>query len=233
LCGDSTDEKSVAYLMDGKLANMIFTDPPYNADYSSRVDKNRRKPWGGILNDNLTEENFGHFLEDSLTQAKNFLEINGSIYCWTDWKHYPLVASIFQSLFNQKSAIVWDKKHFGLGTYYRTQYELVLFGVNGDKLNTWNAGHDERDVWSQSRDTVSDYVHPTQKPIELAIRAIKNSSNQNQNVLDLFGGSGSTLVACEKINRSSFIMELDPKYCDVIIGRWERLTGLTATRLEQ
>jgi len=232
ICGDSTDKATVFKLMNGQSADMIFTDPPYNADYSSRVDKNRRKAWGGILNDNMTTENFGNFIFDSISQGKSVLKNNGAIYCWTDWKRYPLVASIFSELFNHKSTIVWDKSHFGLGTYYRTQYELVLFGVNGDKVETWNAGHDEKDVWTQSRVPTSQYVHPTQKPVELAIRAIKNSTDKNQNVLDLFAGSGSTLIACEKINRNCFLLELDERYCDVILKSWENLTGKTAELLE-
>jgi DNA modification methylase len=226
MCGDTTETINMDKLMGTTIADMVFTDPPYNADYSSRVDKNRRKPWGGILNDNMSDVKFAEFISDSLVETKLKLVLNGSIYCWTDWKRYPLVASIFAEEFNHKSTIVWDKGHFGLGTYYRTQYELLLFGVKGEKLGVWKSGHDERDVWSQSREPLSNYVHPTQKPAELAIRAIKNSSDIGHVILDPFGGSGSTLIAAQETKRVAYLMELDPHYVDVICARFQKLTGV-------
>jgi DNA modification methylase len=140
------------------------------------------------------------------------------------------VEAIFKEIFNHKSSIVWDKTHFGMGVHYRMQYELLLFGCNGDKPLNWNGGKSERDVWSLQRENVREYRHVTQKPVEIAERAIKNSSNQGQNVLDLFGGSGTTLVACESTGRTCYLMELDRAYCDVIVKRWEALTGQKATR---
>ena len=227
MCGDSTSPTDIEHLMSGVKADMVFTDPPYNADYSSRVDKTRRKPWGGILNDNMPEAKFAEFVFDIFCMAKPSIKPNAAVYCWTDWKRYPIVASAFSDQYNHKSTIVWDKGHFGLGTYYRTQYELCLFGVNGDKLKTWNAGHDEKDVWAQSRETFKNYVHPTQKPIELAQRAINNSSNTDDLILDLFGGSGSTLIAAHQTGRIAYLMELDPHYCDVICKRFQQATGIT------
>ena len=112
-----------------------------------------------------------------------------------------------------------------MGSFYRTQYELLLFGTNGDEVGTWNSGHDERDVWSIPRESTA-YVHPTQKPVALAIRALSNSSNRNDIVLDLFGGSGSTLIAAQETNRTAYLMELDPHYVDVICARFQKLTGV-------
>lgn len=231
MCGDSTSIDDVEKLMNGNKADMVFTDPPYNADYSSRVDKSRRKPWGGILNDNMTHEAFEEFLLDLNTIIYENLKDGAQVYQCIDWKHYSQLERIFRDAFNQKAMIVWNKNYFGLGTYYRTKHELILFGIKGDKINTWNAGHNEMDVWDEDREKVNNYVHPTQKPLSIPTRAIKNGTNKNDIVLDIFGGSGSTLIACEQLNRSCYMMELDPKYIDVIIARWEQFTGKKAIKL--
>lgn len=231
MCGDSTSEEDVAKLMNGVKADMVFTDPPYNANYSSRVDINRRKPWGGILNDKMNYDDFDNFLIDLNSTLYSVLKENSSIYECIDWKHYSQVESIFKEAFNHKSTIIWNKNYFGLGTYYRTKYEMILFGCKGEKLNVWNGNHDEMDVWDEDREKVNNYVHPTQKPLTIPARAIKNSSNVNDNILDTFGGNGSTLIACEQLNRNCYMMELDPKYVDVIIKRWEEFTGKKAIKL--
>jgi DNA modification methylase len=229
MCGDSTSIDAVDKLMDGKKADMVFTDPPYNADYSSRVDKSRRKPWGGILNDNMSTEAFDEFLIDLNSVLWQTVVDGACVYECIDWKRYPQLSKTFAEAFEQKAMIVWNKNYFGLGTYYRTKHEIILFGVKGKKLNTWNAGHNEMDVWDLDREKVSNYQHPTQKPVTIPERAINNSSNANELILDLFGGSGSTLIACEKTNRQARLMELDPKYCDVIVKRWQDFTGKKAT----
>jgi DNA modification methylase len=225
MCGDSTNRIDANILMLGKTADLLFTDPPYNANYKSRMDSKRDNPLGGIKNDKLEIGEFELLINNSLSLAKNLLKVNGSAYCWIDWKQYGLVADVFKSIFNVKSTIVWDKQHFGMGSFYRTQYELLLFGTNGDEVGTWNSGHDERDVWSIPRESTA-YVHPTQKPVALAIRALSNSSNRNDIVLDLFGGSGSTLIAAQETNRTAYLMELDPHYVDVICARFQKLTGV-------
>lgn len=231
MCGDSTKLEDVEKLMNGNKADMVFTDPPYNANYSSRVDINRRKPWGGILNDKMNYDDFDNFLIDLNSTLYSALKENSSIYECIDWKHYSQVESIFKEAFNHKSTIIWNKNYFGLGTYYRTKYEMILFGCKGEKLNIWNGNHDEMDVWDEDREKVNNYVHPTQKPLTIPARAIKNSSNVNDNILDTFGGSGSTLIACEQLNRNCYMMELDSHYVDVIIKRWEEFTGKKAIKL--
>ena len=231
MCGDSTKEDDVEKLMNGNKADMVFTDPPYNADYSSRVDKTRRKPWGGILNDNMSHEAFDDFYININSIIYINIKDGASIYECIDWKHYSQLEKQFKEAFNQKSMIVWNKNYFGLGTYYRTKHELILFGIKGEKINTWNAKHNEMDVWSEDREKLSNYEHPTQKPVTIPARAIKNSSNEKDIVIDLFGGSGSTLIACEQLNRNCYMMELDPKYVDVIIKRWEDFTGQKAVKL--
>jgi len=232
MCGDSTSIDAVDKLMENKKADMVFTDPPYNADYSSRVDKSRRKPWGGIMNDKMTQVAFNDFLIDINSMLWEVIVDGGSIYECIDWKRYPQMANVFADAFNQKAMIIWNKNYFGLGTYYRTKHEIILFGVKGDKLNTWNANHDEMDVWDIKREKVSNYQHPTQKPVELIERALNNSSKAGDVILDVFGGSGSTLIACEKKGRRARLMELDPKYVDVIIKRWQDFTGRKATHAE-
>lgn len=229
MCGDSVQQNDLDALMGDIKADMLFTDPPYNQDYSSRVDKTRRKAWGGIKNDNLTPDEFEQFIADMYSSAAVSLKENASAYVCINYKMYPLLIDLFKEYFTPKSTIIWNKKSIGLGTYYRTQYEMILFGVYGDKLKTWNGESSESDVWDCSRDTLTDYQHPTQKPVELVERAILNSSNSNDVILDLFGGSGTTLIACEKNNRQCRMMEMDEKYCDVIIRRWENFTGMKAT----
>lgn len=231
MCGDSTKIEDIEKLMNGNKADMVFTDPPYNANYSSRVDINRRKPWGGILNDKMNYDEFDNFLIDLNSTLYSVLKENCSIYECIDWKHYSQVENVFKEAFNHKSTIIWNKNYFGLGTYYRTKYEMILFGCKGDKLNVWNGNHDEMDVWDEDREKVNNYVHPTQKPLTIPARAIKNSSNVNDNILDIFGGSGSTLIACEQLNRNCYMMELDPKYVDVIINRWEEFTSKKAIKI--
>lgn len=225
LCGDATDPADLARLMDGEHADLVFTDPPYNADYSSRVDKQRRKPWGGITNDALSEDEYEAFLTRALSCIPAVTAKGAAVYVWTDWHHYSLVERLYRERFLQKALIIWDKGHFGLGTYYRTQHELLLFGVHGSAVATWNAGHDERDVWQVSRDPVGDYAHPTQKPVELCARAIGNSAPLAGIVLDLFGGSGSTLIAAYGMNRVARLAEIEEPYCDVICRRYQEHTG--------
>lgn len=233
MCGDSTKLKDVNRLMDGKKADMVFTDPPYNADYSSRVDAKRRKPWGGILNDKMSADKFDEFLLDINAVVFTVLKDGGAVYECIDWKRYPQMANIFGEAFTHKAMIVWNKNYFGLGTYYRTKHEIILFGCKGDKLGVWNGKHDEMDVWSLDRESTANYQHPTQKPVTIPARAINNSSNKGDLVIDLFLGSGSTLIAAEQTGRKCYGMELDPKYCDVIIERWENLTGNKAKLLKK
>ena len=233
MCGDCTDFDSVSNLMDNEKAYMIFTDPPYNADYSSRVDKKRRKPWGGIINDNMSSEAFDTFLIDINSLYWSYLVDGGSIYECIDWKHYSQMEKVFKQAFNQKAMIVWNKNYFGLGTYYRTKHEIILFGVKGDKVNTWNASHNEMDVWDIDREKVKNYQHPTQKPVSIPERAVANSSKKGDIIADFFLGSGSTLIACEKLKRKCYGMELDPNYCDVIIQRWEDFTSKKAILLNE
>lgn len=213
MCGNSTSITDVEKLMDGAKADMVFTDPPYNVAFNGRSGK-----FDVILNDNLSNKDFENFINGFLNVI-NFLN-PASYYICCNWAFY----GIMQLKLKPKACIVWAKNVFGLGKGYRHQHEFILFDGFIDASIT-----NESDLWEIKKDT--NYKHPTQKPVELSARAIKNSSKQKQNILDLFGGSGSTLIACEQLNRKCYMMELDPKYCDVILQRWENLTGKKAELL--
>lgn len=211
LCGDSTNIESVEKLMDGKKADMVFTDPPYGVDYVSRVDIDKRKDWGGIKNDDLKGKELQSFINDAL----GYHWQSASKYICCNWQS---VKDFFEAIGMPNSLIVWDKKSIGLGANYRSQHEFILFW---GKLNHRN----ESNVWSLKRDPTGEYTHPTQKPVELIVRAIINSSEEDNLVFDAFLGSGSTLIAAQKSNRKCYGMELDPKYVDVIVQRYVDYTG--------
>ena len=212
MCGDSTDKATVELLMDGKKADMVFTDPPYNMAFNGRSGK-----FDVIENDDLSEEDFNNFIEETCQMIKHLDP--DCYYVWCNWEFY----GVLQSKLPFKSCIVWAKNVFGLGRGYRHQHEFCLFnGTIDDKITN------ESDLWEIAKD--SNYVHPTQKPVALCARALKNHIDV-ENVVDLFGGSGSTLMACEQLNRKCYMMELDPKYCDVIIKRWETFTGKKAVKI--
>ena len=209
MCGDSSLEENKTKLLNGNNVDMIFTDPPYGVDYVSRVDEKRRKNWGGIKNDELK----GSELQDFLSKTIDWFE-NTYIFC--NWQSYP---DFLKAYGKPKQVIVWNKKWVGLGKGYRNQYEMCLF------YGTLNITT-ETNLWDIKRD--SNYKHPTQKPVALSVRAINNSLLQNRICYDPFLGSGSTLIGCEKTKRICYGFELEPKYCDVIIKRWENFTGKKA-----
>jgi len=212
MCGDSTSSDDVAKLMNGEKADMVFTDPPYNVGFNGRSGK-----FDVIKNDDLKEKDFNKFINE-FANTLHILDINIK-YIWCNWKFYD----VLKCKFNFNACIVWAKNVFGLGRGYRHQHEFCLFeGKLDDGINN------ESDLWNIAKD--SKYVHPTQKPIALAERAFGNHKSAI-NVLDLFLGSGSTLIAAEKLNRKCYGMELDEKYCDVIIERWEQFTGFKAEKI--
>lgn len=236
LCGDSTDSDSVAKLMNGKKADMIFTDPPYGMSYgggraTGNHVKNKRggvliKAHGQILGDELRGESLLQMVKDSLLNGSLFKKDGGAAYVCFTWRTYSeFEDALIQSNFKPKACIVWNKKSIGLGySNYRPQHEFIFY-CDGQ----WFGANNESDVWELSRGATGDYVHPTQKPIELVARAITNSSKKDDIVLELFTGSGSTMVAAEQLNRKCFGMELDPKYCDVIVSRMIKLFQSSVT----
>jgi len=232
MCGDSTSIEQAEKLMGGVKADMVFTDPPYNVAYEGRGEKNKLGP---IKNDNMSDESFEQFCRDIFSTYDAVMKPLSCIYvCHPDSQTAPKLAfeKTFAELFKKASTLIWVKQSAGMGWQdYRAQHEPILYGwKKGDGGKHFYCGdRSKTTVWQIGRDAQVSYDHPTQKPVALPEEAIKNSSKGEDVVLDLFGGSGSTLIACEKTGRINRSMELDPKYCDVIVQRWQEFTGKTAT----
>ena len=213
MCGDSTSIDAVEKLIDGNKVDIVFTDPPYNVAFNGRSGKH-----DVIKNDNLPVEQFEEFITEVCSVIK---AVDPSVYyIWCNWAFY----GILQKHLAYKACIVWAKNVFGMGVGYRHQHEFCLFNGKIDEVVK-----NESDLWEIKKDT--NYVHPTQKPVALSVRAFGNHVKL-LNVLDLFGGSGSTLIGAEQTGRNCFAMELDPKYVDVIIKRWQDFTGQKAVHVE-
>ena len=236
MCGDSTSIDAVEKLMDGQKADMVFTDPPYGMSYGGgrakgdHVKNNRGgvliKAHGEIIGDDLRGDDLLAMVQDALATASALNKDGAAAYICFTWRTYSeFEAAIINAGLEPKACIVWDKKNIALGySNYRPQHEFIFY-CDGQ----WFGEKNESDVWYMTRGATGEYVHPTQKPVELVERAIKNSSKSGDSVLDVFGGSGSTLIACEKTGRNCRMMELDPRYCDVIVNRWQDFTGKIAT----
>ena len=229
MCGDCIDANNVDVLMEGRFADMVFTDPPYNVDYSGRGKNNL----GKIKNDAMSGEEFDQFLSDVFSNYFNSMKPLAPIYvCHPDGKTKEKVSFelAFNVLFYKSCTIIWVKQSAGMGWQdYRAQHEPILYGwKEGDGKHFFTDDRTKTTIWQIGRDVQKDYVHPTQKPVELVKEAIVNSSKGHDIVLDFFGGSGSTLIAAEKTGRDARIMELDEKYVDVIVERWQNFTGQEA-----
>ena len=219
MCGDSTSSDDVAKLMNGEKADMVFTDPPYGVSYQSNM-RTKSQKFDVLEND-----------DTFITEWINNLPLysNGFVFVWTSWKVLKQWIEFCEGIGDLSNIIVWDKGGGGIGDLkktFLTDYEVALVYHRGAEIIGKRLGS----VWSVGKDSASSYLHPTQKPVELAVMAIENILQRNKIVLDLFLGSGSTLIAAEKLNRKCYGMELDEKYCDVIIERWEQFTGLKAIK---
>jgi DNA modification methylase len=231
MCGDSTSIDAVEKLMP-ETANMIFTDPPYLMDFTGGIHADGSKSFnakhGGIKNDKMSEDDGNDFLDAINSIIK--IKVDGAFYI----TFYRLginkyFASMDRTGLQCRSLVIWDKGNHTLSNSdYMSMYEPMFYGwVNNHKFY---GGKNGMDIWRIKRTAKND-LHPTMKPVELVEKAILDGSQINAIVLDLFGGSGTTLIACEKNNRKARLMELDPKYCDVIIKRWEDFTGQKAVLL--
>lgn len=221
MCGDSTSIDAVEKLMNGEKADMVFTDPPYGISYQSNM-RTKSAKFDIIEND-----------ETFLSEWINVLPImsKGWVFVWTTWKVLDKWLEITSSIGELSNVIIWDKGGGGIGDLqktFSTDYEMALVFNRGAHITGKRLGS----VWSVGKDKSKDYIHPTQKPVELGQLAMENCTIPSSKILDLFGGSGSTLIACEKTNRKCFMMELDPKYCDVIVSRWEKFTGKKAELID-
>ena len=233
MCGDSTGIDAVENLMAGQKADMVFTDPPYGMSYGGgRAAGSTKKgalvkAHGMIKGDDLQGDDLIGMIRDAVGSAISVCKSGAAKYVCFPWRTYSEFESALEQVGMTVSAcIVWDKKSIGLGNAnYRPQHEFIFYS----KGDSWHGDKSQSDVWYNSRGATGAYVHPTQKPVELVEKAINNSSKGQDVVIDVFGGSGSTLIACEKTARDCRMMELDPKYCDVIIARWQNFTGQAAT----
>ena len=213
LCGDSTCITDVEKLMYEEKADMCFTDPPYGYEYQSNLRKKSKK-FDVIENDDKILDFFPSIQ----------LVCNGFIFICTTWKVLDKWIPLFKKYHDLTNMIIWNKGGGGIGDLkhtFSTDYEVILCANNGKEITGKRIGS----VWTIKKDSSSEYVHPTQKPIKLSEFAVRNTTERGDIVLDLFGGSGSTLIACEQMDRRCRMMEYDPAYCDVIVDRWEKFTG--------
>jgi DNA modification methylase len=217
MCGDSTSIDDVEKLMDGQKADMVFTDPPYGVDYK------------GINND--SRDGLEDLLRGSFANYLTISKSGAAIYCFHSDRCADVFHSTFREFFHFSSMIIWAKNSLTLSqTDYQSQHEPCLYGWMKNGSHSWYSDRKQTSVWKFDKERVDG--HTTPKPVSLVEKAITNSSKGGDIVVDLFGGSGSTLIACEKIGRKAYLMELDPKYCDVIVKRWQDFTGKKAELVE-
>ncbi|HRS81424.1 MAG TPA: DNA modification methylase [Thermotogota bacterium] len=223
LCGNSTKREDVERLMDGKKANLVVTDPPYNVNYEGSAGK--------IKNDNMANDAFYSFLLAAFQNTEAVMADDASIYVFhSDIEGLNFRRAFSDAGFYLSGCCIWKKQSLVLGrSPYQWQHEPVLYGWKKSGKHQWYSGRKETTIWEFDKPKKNG-DHPTMKPIPLLAYPIMNSSMSNTLVLDPFGGSGSTLIACEQLNRKCYMMELDAGYCDVIVKRWEDFAGRKATR---
>jgi DNA modification methylase len=235
MCGDSTNSASITKLTEGKNMDLVFTDPPYNVEFKGQLLSNTtvngkqinnyksvNTKHDAIKNDALGADEFETFITAVL---ENLWELNPKAWYFTfcDLTLDELLIPMRRTGFEWKSIIVWMKNQATLsGKDYKSRYEPIVYGCKPGAF--YGKRYEQEDIWQFQR-TLKNDLHPTMKPIPLIEYALKNSSNEGESIIDVFGGSGSTLIAAEQTNRTAYLMELDPKYCDVIVKRWEALTG--------
>ena len=228
LCGDATKAEDYKTLLGDELADMTVTDPPYNVNYANSAKDKLRGTHRPILNDNMGAD-FAPFL---LSTCKNILAVTkGAVYIAMSSSELDTLQAAFRAAGGKWSTfVIWAKNTFTMGRAdYQRQYEPILYGWKDGAKHYWCGARDQGDVWQIKKPHKND-LHPTTKPVELMERAVRNSSKTRDIVLDPFGGSGTTVIACEKSGRRARLMELDPKYVDVIIKRWQSFTGKEAQR---
>lgn len=251
LCGDSTREADVVRLMAGAKADMVFTDPPYNVDYHGSGENTST----GIMNDKMESAKFRQFLIDAFRHIRASVKAGGGLYVFHSSTTQAIFEEALNANdLEIRSQLIWNKPSAGLGmNEYRSKHEPFFYaGVKGtapnfygDRTHTTVVDFQQSEeqlakwakkvkiaetegrltMWTMKRTPTKEYVHPTQKPVELVMYALANSSKVEDIVLDPFLGSGSTLIACEKTNRSCYGLELDPRFVDVIVQRWVDFTG--------
>ena len=221
MCGDSTNEDDVKALMNGVEADLLLTDPPYNVDYEGKAGK--------IENDNMLDEEFRQFLRDAFQNADSVMKAGAAFYIWhADSEGYNFRGACHDIGWNVRQCLIWNKNSLVMGRQdYQWKHEPCLYGWKEGAAHKWYSGRAETTVMDFDKPKHND-LHPTMKPLDLFGYLMKNSTRGTQVVLDLFGGSGTTLIVAEQLGRVCYMMEYDPKFVDVIIERWENLTGKKA-----
>jgi DNA modification methylase len=225
LCGDATAPADATKLMAGEAADLVFTDPPYNVDYEGYTDEKLK-----IQGDRMKPEEFDRFLRGTFANYRAVVKPGASLYVC----HASSVQREFQNAlaaggFTVRCQIIWAKNTFAWGFgRYKFQHEPLFYCHVAGQKDAWYGDKSQSTLW-QEKKPAANRLHPTMKPVELVERALLNSSKAGDVVADFFGGSGSTLIACERRSRKARLMELDPKYADVIIQRWQEYTGKVAT----
>jgi DNA modification methylase len=247
ICGDARDRDTVAALMGGERAQMVFTDPPYNVPINGHVGGSGRihHPDFAMASGEMSEAKFTDFLRSSVSNLVDFSRDGSIHFICMDWRHIPEMLAAGQGAYAElKNLIVWVKDNGGMGTFYRSRHELILAFKNGTAphINNFELGQHGRhrtNVWqyrgvntlrSGRLDELA--LHPTVKPVQMIADAIRDVSARGAIVLDLFGGSGSTLIAAHKTGRRAYLCELDPVYCDRMIRRWEIYSKDEAERIQ-
>ena len=227
MCGDSTSITDVEKLMGGDLADMLLTDPPYNVDYEGKT-KDKLK----IENDKMDNDNFRQFLIDAFSNADMVMKAGAVFYIWhADSEGYNFRGACFDVGWKVRQCLIWNKNSMVMGRQdYHWKHEPCLYGWKDGAGHLWASDRKQTTVISFDRPTRND-LHPTMKPVPLFDYQIKNNTKGGDIVLDLFGGSGTTIMACEQNERRAYTMEFDPRYVDVIINRWEQFTGRKAVLL--
>jgi DNA modification methylase len=231
LCGDSTNIADVEKLMNGQRADMVYTDPPYGVGYVGQKDNVRE----GIKNDSLKTEDFEDFLFKVFTSLFLMLKEGAAYYVSSPQggNQMMMMMMMMKAGMPCRHELIWVKNSLVMGRCdYHYKHEPILYGWKEGAAHSWYGDRDKVSVWEVSRPSASK-LHPTMKPVELIEIPLKNSSKEGDAILDLFGGSGSTLIACEKLNRKCFMCELEPRYVDVIIKRYEDYTGNKATLVKE
>ena len=228
MCGDSTSIESVEKLTDG-LVDILVTDPPYNVNYEGAT-KDKLK----IMNDSMDDSTFRQFLRDAFVAANAVMKQGAVYYIWhADSEGYNFRGACRDAGWTVRQTLIWAKDSMVMGRQdYHWKHEPCLYGWKDGAAHLWASDRKQTTIIECKKPRVND-IHPTMKPVELMEYQILNNTKGQDVVLDLFGGSGSTLIACEKTGRKARLMELDPKYCDVIVKRWEDFTGKKAELLSE
>ncbi len=224
MCGDSTKKEDVLKLVGKNRIDLVVTDPPYNVAYEGAA--------GSIQNDDMKNDEFKEFLKSAFTRMYEVMKEGAPFYVWyASREHINFESALNECELPVRQQLIWVKSSLVIGRQdYQWKHEPCLYGWKEGASHKWYSDRSQTTVLEFDKPNKSE-LHPTMKPLDLFGYLIQNSSRKGDNVLDLFGGSGTTLITSEKIDRNSFTMELDPKFCDVIIKRWEELTGKKAEKI--